>query len=98
MTMDSPWRFTFVVVLLAACSNSGSGGNSPPPEQTGQSCTTPAQCYPDLDGGTLKGGAVQCLTQGTTNGYCTHSCTTDADCCAVPGEGRTGYKQDCQPF
>jgi hypothetical protein len=33
-----------------------------------------------------------------TNGYCTHLCTTDADCCAVEGECRTGLKQVCAPF
>jgi len=33
-----------------------------------------------------------------TNGYCTHHCATDADCCAVPGECRSGYPEVCGPF
>jgi len=40
---------------------------------------------------------VQCLDR-VPNGYCTHLCATDADCCAVPGECRTGIKQVCAPF
>lgn len=83
-----------VSALIAACSDDASSGG--PVENTGSSCTAPAQCYPNLDGGTLK-GAVQCLTK-VSGGYCTHLCTTDADCCAVPGECTRSYKQVCAPF
>jgi hypothetical protein len=38
-----------------------------------------------------------CLTK-YPGGYCTHTCTTDADCCATPGECKTGFKQVCSPF
>ena len=31
-------------------------------------------------------------------GYCTHICSVDTDCCAVPGECRTSYPQVCSPF
>jgi len=92
-----------VVLSAEGCgsSNTGttSGGTAPDggsPEQTGQSCKAATDCYPGLDGGTLK-GAAQCLTQ-VPNGYCTHACQTDADCCAVPGECRTSLKQVCSPF
>jgi hypothetical protein len=80
--------------VFIACSSSGS--SAPPAEQTGQSCTAPEQCFPGLDAGALR-GAPQCLTR-VSGGYCTHLCTTDADCCAVPGECRTGFKQVCAPF
>ena len=87
--------FVVGVVVAGACSNNNNNGGGPS-ENTGQSCTTAAQCYPGLDAGTLS-GAVQCLDK-VPNGYCTHLCTTDADCCAVPGECRSGYKQVCAPF
>ena len=38
-----------------------------------------------------------CLDK-VTNGYCTHLCTQDSDCCAVPGECKTGLVQVCGPF
>ncbi len=92
-------RSTWVAVLglgfFAACSSS-SPPPAPPPENAGSACTTAAQCYTAIDGGTLK-GAVQCLTK-VTGGYCTHLCTADTDCCAVPGECRTGIAQVCAPF
>jgi hypothetical protein len=84
-----------VLVWAHAC-----GGNDAPPtggEQTGQSCTSPAQCFPDTHDAALQGGAAVCLDR-VTGGYCTHICATDADCCAVPGECRTGYPQVCSPF
>jgi hypothetical protein len=65
-------------------------------EQTGSSCTTAAQCYTSLDAQSLK-GAPACLDK-VTDGYCTHECTTDDDCCAVPGECRTTFKQVCSSF
>jgi hypothetical protein len=71
-------------------------GDGRGPEQTGQSCKTAADCYPSLDGGTLL-GKVMCLDR-VTGGYCTHLCQSDADCCAVPGECLTGFKQVCSPF
>jgi len=85
--------FAAVSALFAAC---GSDPEPAPIENAGSSCSTPAQCYPNLDGGTLK-GAVQCLTK-VAGGYCTHLCTSDADCCAVPGECTGPQKQVCSPF
>ncbi|HMJ52985.1 MAG TPA: hypothetical protein VK540_12945 [Polyangiaceae bacterium] len=78
---------------------SGCGNDAPPPggEQTGQSCTSAAQCFPDTYDAALRGGPAVCIDR-VPGGYCTHICTTDADCCAVPGECRTGYPQVCSPF
>jgi len=75
------------------------GDDSGPPvgEQTGQSCTSAAQCFLDAHDAALQGGATVCLDK-VTDGYCTHVCTVDADCCAVPGECRTSYRQVCSPF
>ena len=66
------------------------------PEFTGSACKAPTDCYGTLDAAALK-GAPRCIDK-VTNGYCTHLCTTDADCCAVPGECKTGFKQVCAPF
>ncbi len=73
-------------------------------EQAGQTCTSPTQCYPKLDGGDA-GDSGQLAVQGTIycetkvpNGYCTHECTGDDNCCAVPGECLTAIKQVCSPF
>jgi len=32
------------------------------------------------------------------NGYCTHHCAADADCCAVPGECHANVAEVCAPF
>lgn len=82
------------VLLPVSC---GSDNNGPPPgENAGAACQTAATCYPQLDGAALK-GTVTCLAQ-VTGGYCTHTCTQDSDCCAVPGECHTGIKEVCSPF
>jgi len=96
--------FAVCVACGSSSSSSSSGGGSSSGladdggvvEQAGQSCKVAADCYPNLDGGATK-GAVQCLDR-VTGGYCTHLCATDADCCAVPGECLTGFKQVCAPF
>ncbi len=84
--------------LFAACSSgSGSSAGDPLLGQVGQSCTSAAQCFSTfVDAGALHGQAT-CLTQ-LQNGYCTHTCQSDADCCAVPGECRTGFKEVCASF
>jgi hypothetical protein len=81
--------FTALVagVVVIACSSS---------TQVGQPCTSAASCYPGIDAAALQGTAT-CLTS-ITNGYCTHTCTADADCCAVSGECKAGYKEVCAPF
>ena len=101
------------IALAVACggedsssSSSGSSGSSAVDagprgaEQTGQECKVAGDCYGGVaggaDGGALK-GEVLCLDK-VTNGYCTHLCTQDSDCCAAPGECKTGLVQVCAPF
>ena len=87
-------RAVLLAFVTAACSSNSS---TPPTEQTGQSCTSVAQCYTAVaDAGTIK-GTVTCLAK-VTGGYCTHTCTADTDCCAVAGECKTGFAQVCAPF
>ena len=80
---------TLGLAVLAGCSG-GSGG-----EHTGQSCQVAADCYPGVNQSSL--GQVTCLAN-VAGGYCTHTCQTDSDCCAVAGECRTGLPQLCAPF
>src|SRR5215470_16072534 len=100
---------TILVALAAQGCESGESSTGTPtgnttdasadgrgPENTGQGCAAPTDCYPGLEAGALK-GEVQCLDR-VTGGYCTHVCETDADCCAVPGECKSGFKQVCSPF
>ena len=73
-------------------------------ELTGQECKVATDCYAGVagaDGGDGGSGSIQgqvlCLDR-VTNGYCTHTCTKDSDCCAATGECKTGLKQVCAPF
>jgi hypothetical protein len=93
---------SIIAVACGGSSSTVSGGASPADggtgstELAGQTCALASDCYPGLDAGTLL-GAVQCLSK-VPNGYCTHLCTKDSDCCAVSGECKTGIKQVCSPF
>jgi hypothetical protein len=87
------------VTILLACVGCGSD-NKPAPgtTNTGQSCATASQCYPGVaDAQALRGGAAVCMPD-FANGYCTHHCVTDADCCAVPGECGANVVEVCGPF
>jgi hypothetical protein len=86
--MSKPSALFAVGAVVIACSSSST--------QVGQPCTSASQCYPGIDAAALQGTAT-CLTS-ITNGYCTHTCTTAADCCAVSGECKSGYKEVCAPF
>jgi hypothetical protein len=77
-----------VVGWLVGCSSSGG-------EQAGQACGVAGDCYKGLK--TAPKGEVMCLTR-VEGGYCTHLCQTNADCCAVDGECKTGLPQVCGPF
>lgn len=102
--------FATGVVLLVACG--GSDSDSPPAgatttdsgargvEPAGQSCTAASQCYGGVDGGADGGkisGEITCLTK-VTNGYCTHTCTQDTECCSAPGECLSNVAQVCSPL
>lgn len=82
------------VLVFQGC---GSDGNSGPAENTGMMCTSATQCYPGVNQTTIH-GTVTCLN--VTGGYCTHTCTVDSDCCAVPGECRASswFHQVCATF
>jgi hypothetical protein len=83
-------------VVLSFLLIAGVGGcSSSSTEHAGQTCQAETDCYKGLS--TAPKGAVSCLTK-VSGGYCTHLCQTDADCCAVAGECKTGLPQVCGPF
>lgn len=90
-----------MVLLAAGCGGpddpEGSGGtDSGSPDQVGSVCEIPDDCYPEVDPADLA-GPVECLDR-VPEGYCTHHCADDADCCAVEGECQTDLPQVCSPF
>jgi hypothetical protein len=87
----------YIVPILAVLTVGVVAGCGSKNEQAGTPCSVPDDCYPDVQDKTKIMGQVVCLTQ-YPNGYCTHRCTVDTDCCAVSGECRTGFKQVCSSF
>ena len=97
LTRAVPVACAALTAAILACSGgSSSSGTGGPNTQTGSSCTSASACYPSLDAGALH-GQVTCLTQ-LQNGYCTHTCASDADCCAATGECPAGIKEICASF
>ena len=90
--LSLPLWISLACALASACSSS----NSAPTTITGQACKTAADCYSGIDAGALL-GAPSCLT-AVPNGYCTHHCESDSDCCAVPGECPNQLAEVCGPF
>lgn len=73
----------------------GTGGNMTV-EMTGSSCEVVDDCYPRVDHEDLSGPAV-CLDK-VEDGYCSHECEVDMDCCAAEGECESDLEQVCAPF
>ncbi|WP_394846231.1 hypothetical protein LZC95_02055 [Pendulispora brunnea] len=95
--MKTLHRFASIIagcLALVACSSSSSDSDDRPPP-TGLTCSNPNQCYSGLDAAALRGNVV-CLTE-LKDGYCTHTCSEDADCCAIAGECANGIKEVCSP-
>jgi hypothetical protein len=95
--------FALSAFLYAGCGDDDDGANSGPQgagarpaDNVGSTCTSAAACYPGIDRVKLA-GEVQCLDR-VDDGYCTHTCETDEDCCAVDGECKTDFDQVCSPF
>lgn len=87
-----------LVLLLTACKEApvDEHGETGSPDLVGSVCEVAEDCYPGIDHAQLA-GAVECLDR-VPAGYCTHLCTTDADCCAIEGECETDLPQVCSPF
>jgi hypothetical protein len=90
-------RKTLVLALASSMAVSTAckeddGGN----QNTGDRCAVAEDCYPDVDHSELAGEVV-CMDR-VEEGYCTHHCTADEDCCAVEGECEESLPQVCAPF
>jgi hypothetical protein len=86
---------------LAALAFVGCGGEDtadgrPTDGVTGAICETADDCYPNVTAEDLAGDAI-CLDR-VDDGYCTHSCESDDDCCGTEGECLAGVHQVCSPF
>jgi hypothetical protein len=82
---------TFAVsigALLLSCAASLTG--------VGTTCAVADDCYPGVTRSDIR-GEVMCQTR-VKDGYCTHRCVTDSDCCAVSGECGGGVVGVCSPF
>lgn len=95
------WLYSASVVLgfVIACAeddDDDSDGDEGSPDQVGSVCEVPDDCYPEIDHADLH-GEVLCLDR-VREGYCTHVCVEDTDCCAVEGECLTDFPQVCSPF
>jgi hypothetical protein len=97
--------FPLCFVLGVSCGGSSNSGGSTSnnngdagdrPELTGAACEEDSECFPDVADGELQGEAM-CLTR-VRDGYCTHTCEEDDDCCAADGECKTELPQVCSPF
>jgi hypothetical protein len=98
------WMGSAVLLLVGLSTVGGCGsddddpddGKNGSPDNTGQVCTAPEDCYKDVPIDTIQ-GEVRCLDR-VPEGYCTHLCASDDDCCAAQGECKTSLKQVCSPF
>lgn len=72
--------------------SSGAGLNN----QTGQECVAADDCFNTIAREDIT-GEIRCLDR-VDEGYCTHDCTIDDDCCSVEGECEAGETQVCGPF
>lgn len=87
----------FLVALGCAKDDAAEAGNETgSPDLAGSVCETPTDCYPGIDPVELA-GEVECLDR-VDEGYCTHQCASDEDCCAIEGECETDLAQVCAPF
>jgi len=82
-----------LALLPVACSDDD---GRPSSGETGSTCEAASECYPDLEEGALSGDAL-CL-ENVPDGYCTHSCEADDDCCAADGECPVDREQVCSPL
>jgi hypothetical protein len=80
------------LLFVGACEEPDDGVDN-----VGAACDAPDECFPDVEERDAIQGEVVCLAD-VPGGYCTHLCTTDDDCCAVPGECENGLPQVCAPF
>lgn len=70
-------------------------GPHPAGAPTGALCLAVEDCFPEIDHALL--GTVFCEDK-FEDGYCTHTCETDEDCCAIDGECAPRIAHVCTPL
>lgn len=63
---------------------------------TGKSCSSADDCY-DIAERDRIAGTIECLDR-TADGYCTHTCSADDECCRNEGECAENTREVCAPF
>jgi len=82
-------------MLAAAFLGFACGGPHPAGAPTGALCVVAEDCFPEIDHALL--GTVFCEDK-FEDGYCTHTCESDEDCCAIEGECAPGILHVCTPL
>lgn len=91
------WCGMFGIVAGGGCgSDDETDTPATRPENTGAACAVAADCFPDVNPDDLQ-GEVRCLDR-VRDGYCTHLCESDDNCCAADGECPKTLRQVCSPF
>ncbi len=97
-------RFVTVVVVIAGLSGCGcgddEGGGGGPDLDVGASCEVAEDCFADLEGEVP--GEIICIDR-VEEGYCSHACVDDTECCSIEGECDFGEElgelaEVCAPF
>jgi len=83
----------FPIVSASCGDDDGDDGDD---GDVGSRCDAPNDCYPGIVPADIQGDII-CIDR-VENGYCSHTCQTDANCCAVQGECEDGHPQVCSPF
>ncbi len=87
--------FAKLATLAIVAGSLGFACAPPPGPQTGTICVVAEDCYPGIDHALL--GTVFCEDK-FENGYCTHTCETDEDCCKYDEECAAGLAYVCTPL
>lgn len=83
--MISDWKRWLAVAFLCVAAAGMWSACGDDEDLTGAACASVDECYRDVDVDQIQ-GELRCLTENVEDGYCTHTCETDADCCAAEGE------------
>ena len=85
-------------IVVAGCDDDDDDDDEDNLSDVGQPCNSEADCYPGILQTELSGDVV-CMDR-VEDGYCTHYCENDADCCALDGECDDEWDLEyvCAPF
>jgi hypothetical protein len=91
-----PWLALGCALGLILTVSCGTAEDKSGTDKISQPCESAEDCFVDVDHDRLSGD-VECLDR-VEDGYCTHQCTADEDCCAEPGVCDDAIAHVCAPF